>query len=192
MLREIRIYYEGSPLLKEGFDAFFAYLKDRARAQRCSIRPIAGGGSAVSDFAKAIRIHREAWNILLIDSEKPYSEALSLSICRENQWADEHAGSIFWMVQMMESWFHADKDALERFYGSKFRRSALARNPRVEEIPKVDLLKGLRAATTETSTGEYHKTRDGSQLLARIDPELVRKAAPNCAKLFDVILAKLT
>jgi hypothetical protein len=185
--------YEGSDRLKEGFNAFFVYLKDRARARRCSIRPIAGGASAVSDFAKALRVHRDAWNILLIDSEKPYSEALSLSLCRQNHWPEEHANSIFWMVEMMESWFYADKDALEDFYADGFRRSALKQNPNVEQISKNDLKGGLSTATRSTAKGDYfdNKVLHGSQLLASIDPELVRKAAPNCAKLFEAILAKL-
>ena len=35
---------------------------------------------------------------------------------------------------MMESWFHADKDALEDYYKSGFRKAALKANPNVEEI----------------------------------------------------------
>jgi len=95
------------------------------------------------------------------------------------------------MVEMMESWFHADKDALESFYGPDFRRNALKPNPRVEEIPKKDLMDGLKAATRNTSKGPYHRTGHAPKLLERIHPTLVRDAAPNCRKLFDAILAKL-
>lgn len=34
------------------------------------------------------------------------------------------ADSIFWIAEMMESWFHADKDRLEEYYGSRFRMKA--------------------------------------------------------------------
>lgn len=100
------------------------------------------------------------------------------------------------MVEMMESWFHADKDALERFYGPgpKFRRNALKADPNVERISKKDLKDGLSAATKLTSKGDYydHKRSHGPALLASIKPELVRESAPNCQKLFQAVLAELT
>lgn len=97
------------------------------------------------------------------------------------------------MVEMMESWFHADKEALEKFYGQRFRRGALKANPKVEEISKADLENGLHAATKDTGMGDYfdHKTSHGPKLLAEISPEKVRDAAPNCRRLFTAVLAKL-
>ncbi len=96
------------------------------------------------------------------------------------------AERIFWMVEMMEAWFHADPEALEGFYGEGFQRKALAGNPRVEEIDRLDLERGLGAATRGTGKGDYfrHKTRHGSGLLGRIDPAKVRAAAPNCDRIF--------
>ncbi len=72
---------------------------------------------------------------------------------------------------MMESWFHADKDALAKFYGS-------------------GLKSGLKNATRKTDAGDYfdHKTSHGPKLLEAIDPVLVRTAAPNCDKMFKTIL----
>lgn len=65
------------------------------------------------------------------------------------------------MVEMMASWFHADKDAL-KFYGDGFNREALAQNPNVEQILKRDLENKLHAATRAARKGEYHKTRGKS------------------------------
>jgi hypothetical protein len=95
------------------------------------------------------------------------------------------------MVQMMESWFHGDKDALAKFYGDGFKRNALKPNPKVEEIPKKDLEDGLRTATRATRKGAYHKTAHGPMLLALIDQDRVRQAAPNCDRLFQAVLDKL-
>ena len=89
---------------------------------------------------------------------------------------------------MMESWFHADKDALEDYYKSGFRKAALKANPNVEEISKRDVIEGLNAATKDTTEGKYHKTKHAPALLQSIKPELVRKAAPNCERLFKVVL----
>ena len=101
--------------------------------------------------------------------------------------------SKFWMVEMMESWFHADKAVLEAFYGRGFRREVLNANPNVEEIPKRDLVSRLRAATKDTVKGDYyrHKTAHGPDLLAGIHPALVRQAAPNCQRMFKSLLDKL-
>jgi len=166
-----------------------------AKERRCKFNLISGrsGSEACHDFGTALKTHKSAWNILLKDSEGPDDGRLSASLCEEQSWDKSHSDSIFWMVQMMESWFHADKQALERFYGSGFRKNALKRNPRVEEIPKEDLTDGLKTATSNCSKGNYfdNKTSHGPKLLAEIDPARVQDAAPNCKRLFDVVLSKL-
>jgi hypothetical protein len=97
------------------------------------------------------------------------------------------------MVEMLEAWFHADKVTLKCFYGSGFKEHALKANPKVEEISKEDLRKGLRAATKDSQKGDYYenKTSHGLKLLERIDSNLVRNAAPNCERLFAAVLEKL-
>jgi len=191
MPSEIRIYFEGDKRLKPGFAAFFAELKERAADKRCRWELIATGGNPERDFAIALKKHPAAWNILLRDSERPYQPDLSREICARQGWPASHADSIFWMVQMMEAWFHADKDALGSYYGAGFRKGALKANPKVEEIPKQDLLDGLNAATQDTPKGRYHKTKHAPALLELLRPEAVRKAAPNCEKLFTAVLDSL-
>ena len=90
----------------------------------------------------------------------------------------------------MESWFLADIDALKRFYDDGFQESALEGNPKVEEIQKADVLKRLKKATSGTKSGEYQKNH-AFKLLGQVDPLKVRNAAPNCERLFTVILARL-
>jgi hypothetical protein len=195
MCAEIHIYFEGDRRLKPGFDAFFGAIKRRAREKGCSLRLIDGrsGETACQDFGIAIRANSGVWNILLRDSEGPVDASASASLCQRQGWDPSHADSIFWMVEMMEAWFHADKDALNRFYGTGFNGNALKKNPNVERISKKDLEDGLREATRKSSKGNYydHKTEHGPKLLGSINPESARKAAPNCGKLFDAVLAKL-
>jgi hypothetical protein len=152
VITEIRIYYEGDRLLKPGFHEFFAPLRKLARERRCAFQLIQGGSgpSACRDFGIALRTNPHAWNVLLVDSEGPDTGTLGKKLCEAQGWPETHSDSIFWMVEMMESWFHADRDALEKFYGQQFRRSALKANR-----------------------------------------EKVRKAAPNCKRLFTEVLAKL-
>jgi hypothetical protein len=193
MVTEIRIYYEGDGLLREGLSAFFSEIRARANEKRCRVRFIPAKGTPDRDFAIAIKANTTSWNVLLLDSEGPDNGRLSRSLCARMSWVPSQIDSIFWMVEMMESWFHADKEALQGFYGSGFNRKALKANPEVERIPKKDLKVGLKAATKGSSKGDYydHKTSHGQKLLGLIDPARVRGAAPNCRRMFDVILAKL-
>ena len=181
MPSEIRVYFEGHKSLKPGFAAFFSEIKTRGKEKRCKVEFIATGGKPDQDFGIAMKTHTTAWNILLRDSEGPYSPKISTSDAK------------FWMVETMESWFHADKDALNAYYGSGFRKGALKQNPNVEEIPKQDLINGLKAATRDTKNGDYyrHKTAHGPELLARIDPKPVRDAAPHCQEMFKSLIDKL-
>jgi hypothetical protein len=144
MCAEIDIYFEGDKLLKPGFDAFFEEIKKRARERRCSFHLIAGrsGETACRDFGIALRAKSEVWNILLRDSEGPVEADASVSLCRQRGWDQSHADSIFWMVQMMEAWFHADKGALRNFYGATLKENALAKNPKVEDRARTEAAGG--------------------------------------------------
>jgi hypothetical protein len=187
LVNEIRIYFEGDGALKPGFHAFLCEIYERASALRCSIRLIAAEGTPVQDYMTALKLHAEAWNVLLLDSEDgPPSGELHL----RGQLPIAKRESIFWMVQAMESWFLADITAMHSYYGTEgFKKSGLPANPKVEEIPKLDVLKGIKQATRKTGRGEYHKTHHAPALLQLIDPAKVRKAAPNCERIFRTLLA---
>ncbi len=91
----------------------------------------------------------------------------------------------------MEAWFLADPESLSKYYRNGFRKDSLVGNPQVEQIPKADVYEKLKAATRGTQKREYHKTGHAPDLLARIDPELVKAAAPHCKRLFNALLTKL-
>ncbi len=81
------------------------------------------------------------------------------------------------MVQVMESWFLADTDTIETFYGQGFVRGALPRGPKVEDVPKQDILSGLGRATAGTGKGGYHKGAHSFEILEKLDPAKVRNAS---------------
>ena len=93
------------------------------------------------------------------------------------------------MVQVMESWFLADTEALETYFGQGFRKSALPENNNIETVPKQDVLSGLDRSTIGTGKGNYHKSRDSFRILATLDPGKVSKASPFAARLIDALLA---
>lgn len=181
MVKELRIYFEGDPRLRSGFRQFLSEIAEAARSRRWHFDLIAAEGTPVQDFQAALRAHRDAWNVLLLDSEDPQEFQLrkkSLESCDSE--------CVFWMVQIMESWFLADVDALRAVFKG-LTEAAVRGNPNVEEIPKADVLERLNKA----ANGEYHKVKHGTKLLELVDPEKLRKAAPNCDRMFNVILSKL-
>jgi hypothetical protein len=184
MVTEIRIYYEGAAELREGFRSFFREIEtaNEGHPPKC----IAGRGreQAIADFRKAIAKHSEALNCLLIDSDTADTGHLFETICQPQRVPEAFKDRVFWMVECMESWFLADIQAVGQYYQADLAE-ALRGNPRVEEIPKRDVLRRLKAATN----GRYHKTQDAPHLLKRIRPDRVRQAAPHCRRLFDRFLS---
>ncbi len=96
------------------------------------------------------------------------------------------------MVQAMESWFLADREALAEFYSDGFLANSLPGSPtNVEAVLKDDLEPKLKHASKPTKTkGEYHKVKHGFALLALIDPIKVGNASPH-ARLFNEFLSGL-
>ena len=169
-MTEIRIYFEGDKALRRGFSQFLAPIKEVASKRRVRFELVAGNATAEADSRTAQKHHRDAVNILLKDSDGPDPAPKE---------------SVYWMVQLMEAWFLADPEALAGYYRDGFMRNALKPNPRVEEIPKADVLECLKQATRKTQKGAYHKTRHAPDILALLGPDQVRKAAPNCDLLFQ-------
>jgi hypothetical protein len=189
---EIRIHYEGDPQLKEGLHSFFGKLAFEGYSRRCRVHFIAGRGrdDAIHDFQDALESHPSSWNVFLIDSEGPDDGRLFARLrlpatCRK---------SVFWMVQLMESWFLADIQALKLYYGKGFRGTQLRARREVEKIPKKDVMKWLENATKATRKGKYDnktKTDHAPRLLGLIDPALVSEACPNCRRILNAFHARL-
>jgi len=152
---------------------------------------IATEGTPAEDYANALFSHPDAWNVLLLDSDGPVDCSYA-DLCHRKGIDRLRENQVFWMVQVMETWFLADADALRRFYGADLREGALRGNPEVEAVPKADVFSRLKRATAGGGPGEYHKTKHAPDLLATINASLVRRAAPNCDRLFSLVLAKLS
>ena len=179
---------------REGFTAFLekAGLEGRMpRIVACGTR-----GKAYDHFCTALRQRgSREFVVLLVDSEEPVPAGSGpwefLLFRKDDRWsrpADAANDDIHLMVQCMEAWFLADKDALARYYGQGFTATALPGNPGVEQIPKDDVLQGLRNATRHTQKGEYDKGEPSFQILAVIDPSKVKNASPHASRFLDHLL----
>ena len=119
--------------------------------------------------------------MLLVDSEGPVTALGTWQHLKSRDGWDRPSGATddqcHLMVEVMESWFLADKDALQAYFGQGFRRQALPLNPNIEQIPKQDVERGLDGATQGTMKGRYRKGADSFGILMRLDPAKVRKGS---------------
>ncbi|MCK5796613.1 MAG: DUF4276 family protein [Deltaproteobacteria bacterium] len=133
--------------------------------------------------------------LLLVDSEAPVSSAPEAARPWEHVRNRQGDGwlkpkgathdALHFMVECMENWFLADKEAVESFFAQGFRQSAIPANPQVEKISKPDVLDGLINATRDTKKGTYGKGAHSFKILARIDPAKVRQVAPYAERLLS-------
>ena len=96
---------------------------------------------------------------------------------------------VFLMVQVMETWFLVDRDALRRYFGAEFRENAISRWPVLEDVPKARVLKALERATAACRKS-YAKGRVSFELLARVDPDRLGAACPHARALLDRLRAQ--
>jgi hypothetical protein len=201
----VKVYVEGGgdhnkaleTQCRRGFSEFFtkAGLEGRMpRVMRC--------GGRQQAYARFRTSHESAggddFPILLVDSEAPVVVGSSWEHVRlrpGDEWPRPQGASedqIHLMVQAMEAWFHADKEALQEYFGRGFRAAGLSQRPDVENISKADLFAGLQRATNDCLKGAYSKGEHSFQILARIDPARVRSSSEFAERFLNVLDRKCT
>ncbi len=94
------------------------------------------------------------------------------------------------MVQSMESWFLADREALRNYFDGGFQASALPARRDVEQVLKADVIESLHRAARRTKKKGYDKGRDSFAILALLRPEMLAEASPHARIFFDTLLRK--
>lgn len=152
---------------------------------RCGAR-----NEAYRQFAAAVRRRkRERVPILLVDSEELVASGHSVWQHLKNRdgWtcpAGAEEDSAFLMVQSMETWLVADGATLRRYFGKAFRSNAIPSWPALEEVPKANVMKALKSATTACKS-PYAKGRVSFDLLGKTDPSVVERECPNARRLLE-------
>ena len=126
-------------------------------------------------------------SFLLVDSEDPVAPGHSVwrHLRARDGWtrpAGAGDDQAFLMVQVMETWFLADRDVLRKYFGKGFRGNALGKWPNLEDVPKPRVFEALGRATASCRKS-YSKGRVSFELLAQVDPARVEAACPH-AKAF--------
>jgi len=194
-----KLYVEGggdSKSLKTSCRAGFRKFLEKAGLNGRMPGVVACGGrqNTYERFATALS-EADGLPILLVDAEGPVAADADNAnpwghLLERDDWErpddarDEHCHL---MAQVMESWFLADRSALVSFYGQHFLENRLPKNPRVEDVAKADVLKGLASATGKTQKGAYSKAAHSFDILATLDPDKVEAAAPYARRLLDTL-----
>ena len=175
-------------LFRRSWRTFFeaAGLKDRKP------RVVRGGGRkrTFDLFAKAIKApDPKRVPLLLVDSESSVAAEHSVweHLQANDGWncpPDADDDQAFLMVQVMETWFLADRDLLKRYFGANFKENALKQWPQLEAVPKATVLNTLEQATANCAK-PYAKGKVSFELLAWVDPALVEAACPHAKALLD-------
>ena len=131
--------------------------------------------------------------LLLVDSESPIVAGRPVwqHLQERDDWnKPEGAGDdqAFLMVQVMETWFLTDRNALQTYFGREFGGNVIRKWPQLEEVSKETVLDALEKATARCSK-PYAKGKVAFELLAQIDPALVEAACPHAKSLLDRLRA---
>lgn len=198
---KVKVYVEGGSKGKleskcrEGFSEFFigaGLPKPKFTIIACGPR-----NKARDRFFSALRsASPDSISLLLVDSEEPVrpSHTPWQHLFSRDQWQrpsgaqEEHAHL---MVQCMESWFLADVAELGKYFGSGFRPQSIAKRNDIENIPKVDVLRQLKSASSNSKKSAYDKGRHSFEILSRIDPEKVIRRSPFAKRLVDTLKSHL-
>ncbi len=194
---KITIYIEGGgdnrnlqKRCRRGFSEFFKKLNLQINIVACGGRQF-----AYNDFCIKLKNTKPNEHcLLLVDSEAPINEGMNVwqhvFLRKGDGWAkpdkatDKH---LHFMVECMESWFMADKEALANYYGKKFNKNALSKNTNIENISKQDLYDTLKVATKYTTKGSYSKGGHSFEILSKIDANNVTNKSPSAKRLHKTL-----
>ena len=168
----MRLYMEGNKRLRAPMSQFIRKITGPIDLK---ITPCNSKDDAIKQCVK------DAGAMLLIDSDDEDLHSLMARV-RPQIGSANHP---FFMVQLMEAWFIADRNTLADYFGAGFRNSALPQNPNAEDIPKQDIENALRNATRDCAKQRYRKGRDDVGLLNLLNPTAVYNVCPNFARLID-------
>lgn len=190
---KVKVYVEGGGDTRQQQrnlrKAFRQFIRDAELGGNMPSVIACGSRDSAFDYFKVGHKEPETIAILLVDSEDPVTAGTPWQhLQNRDGWSrppHTECDQFHLMVQVMETWFMADRQALADFYGSDFRSSAIPQWQEIEEVPKQDILSKLERATRETRKGSYHKRRHGFAILGKLDPNKVMKASPHAKRFVE-------
>lgn len=208
-----KLFVEGGgnnndPLAKECREGFTKLLQKTAlkgslprEGRLPRVIPCGGRAAAFRDFSAALsRATKDDRFFLLVDSEDPVVDSEDpvqspsawqhVAKRQRDKWS-KPAGAkeeqLHLMVQCMETWFLADREALKKTFPT-IDESALPKE--TVPIEQLDPEK-LRQALNRAFLKGYSKGDHSFKILAALDPAKIRAASPWAERFFDTLEKKL-
>lgn len=197
-MREIKVYVEGGGStrytkipFREGFDAFFLYLKDLAFEHDCSLTFVPCGGieETFRNFDLALTNNSDLINMLLVDADGSVINNASPKSHLSSRWHNSNATDkqCHLMVQIMESWFFANIDVLYDFYGiDRNNNSPLDIYQNIQNIQNLDksiirqTMLDISKCSSYGDYEEYGKVKQAVEILKELNLDIVREKASHC------------
>lgn len=204
-VKAVKIYVEGDAILRPSFQLFFSAQRERIhREARLKFQiEMWEGNSSTHDKWRYMRDKEpENLHLLLIDSEGAVGgsdsevPASCTSFLTEE---DLRTGDVYFMTQLMESWYLTKVAVLERLYKRGFKADKLPKIPTakaptaageaLEAVSKQKVEDGLAEATKETTKGPYDRTNAKTTIaplmLEELKPEEIAKVSYHLRRLLE-------
>ena len=152
-------------------------------------------GDRASAFRRFSVAVREAGDnelpVLLVDSERPANKGQSAweHLQHSDGWHQPRAADetqAYLMVQAMEAWLMADRDALRDYFGRGFSENRLPGQSDPEQIPPNRLESSLKDASSGCGR-QYAKGTVSFEILGRVDASKVEERCSHAKALFDYL-----
>jgi hypothetical protein len=193
---KVKVYAEGGgegelldALFRQGWNEFYKSAGLQGRMPR-TVRG-KGRGRTFDLFLTAVKnAGANDLPLLLVDSEGPVTPGHTAwqHLKARDNWDRPNGVSndqAFMMVQVMETWFIADRQMLGHYFGPNFRSNQIPAWPSLEAVSKNAVFETLDSATANCGKKRYSKGKVSFELLSRLNPDVVEDACPHAKALLD-------
>jgi hypothetical protein len=156
-----------------------------------------GGRDAAYEAFRTAMVGNSAGSLvaLWIDSEEPLAdlEASWKHLQARDRWVRPEGAEdeqVLFMTTCMETWFVADRAALEAHFGNELQDSALPPLNGLEARPRHDVQDKLVHATRNCPNA-YAKGRRSFEVLGRLDPGVLARYLPSFARVRRILNTRL-
>lgn len=126
--------------LRQGMAEFLHELKDKAQEKSWRWKLVCCGprDAAYRGFTNECQNTDTTIVVLLVDAEDPVTASPRDHLAKRDRWNMKKVedDTVHLMVQVMETWLVADRDALAKYYGQGFQRKALPNRQNLEKEKK--------------------------------------------------------
>lgn len=177
-MRLIRIYFEGDRRLREGLREFLRVEVELAAEYKIKIDLVgAGKKKAEKVYANGQRDCPGAYPFILKDAEGPLPRR-----------RPQHT---YYWVEVMESWFVADRDAITKALGSCVKAKTLPNPSNVELIAHPRIFKLLSDSTRSCGQEKHYDGQHppflANRILKALDRQTVKEKSTECGRFLNAL-----